>query len=156
MRLWRLTRAAHVALDGRGAVLHGGRYSPPGVPVVSLASEAGLAVLVALRYLPENRADWPRDAVLGWTQAQAMPERAPGGHGEAGDEEAIRRCVATWLAERRSLLLAIASRVLPEADVILLNPLHPDAAGVRPLTTRPFDFAACLHRPPMLGRYVGG
>ena len=53
MKLWRLTRAPFVALDGQGAVLNGARYAPPGVPVVSLASEAGLAVLVALRYLPK-------------------------------------------------------------------------------------------------------
>jgi hypothetical protein len=76
VRLWRLTRAAHVALDGAGALAHGGRYSPVGVPVVSLASEAGLAVLVALRYLPQDRAQWPRDAVLGWTEADATPNRA--------------------------------------------------------------------------------
>ena len=51
MRLWRLTRADRTALDGAG-LKHGGRYSPPGTPVVNFASEAGLAVLVALRYLP--------------------------------------------------------------------------------------------------------
>jgi len=132
MRLWRLTRIEHVALDGAGAALHGGRYLPDGAPVVSLASEAGLAVLIALRYVPEGRADWPQDMVLGWTDVAAVPERAPD-----GDEAQVR-----------------ASRVLPEADVILLNPLHPAAAGVQPLTTRPFDFAQCLHRPPMLDRYA--
>ena len=52
MRLWRLTRTGHTALDGAGAMKQGGRYSPPGMPVVNFASEAGLAVLVALRYLP--------------------------------------------------------------------------------------------------------
>ena len=151
MRLWRLTRIEHVALDGAGAALHGGRYSPDGAPVVSLASEAGLAVLIALRYLPEDRAAWPKDHVLGWTDVSAIPERAP-----EGDEAQVRHFVADWLAARRSLLAAIPSRVLPEADVVLLNPLHPAAAGVQPLTTRPFDFAQCLHRPPMLDRYVGG
>ena len=54
MKLWRLTRAPFVALDGKGAELHGARYAPPRVPVVSLASEAGLAVLVALRYQPRD------------------------------------------------------------------------------------------------------
>ena len=36
-----------------------------------------------------------------------------------------------------------------------MNPLHPDAARVRPLVTRPFSFAECLHTPPMLARYSG-
>ena len=149
MKLWRLTRAPFVALDGEGGRLHGGRYSPPGGPVVALASEPGLAVLVALRYLPEDAADWPQDHVLGWTETDALPERVP----ETGDA-AITDWVGRWLAERRSLLAAVRSKVLPEADVILFNPLHPAAAAVPPLVTRPFDFAECLHRPPMRDRFA--
>ena len=33
--------------------------------------------------------------------------------------------------------------------------LFEDAARVRPLVTRPFSFAECLHTPPMLLRYSG-
>jgi RES domain-containing protein len=145
IRLWRLTRADQTVLDGTGALKHGGRYSPPGAPVVNFASEAGLAVLVALRYEPDPAADY----VLGWTEVDAVPERAPDG------EEAVRAWVAEWLDERRSLLAAVRSQVLPEADVVLMNPLHPDAARVPPLVTRPFSFAECLHTPPMLARYSG-
>jgi hypothetical protein len=131
--------------------MHGGRYSPPSVPVVNFASEAGLAVLVALRYLPRDPADAPDDYVLGWTEIDATPERVP----EAGSDEAIRDWVTGWLDERRSLLVAVRSQVLPEADVVLMNPLHPDATGVPPLVTRPFNFAECLHAPPMQARYSG-
>ncbi len=148
MKLWRLTRAPFVALDGKGAELHGARYAPPGHPVVSLASEPGLAVLVALRYQPNDLSTAPNDFVLGWTEADAIPERVPD-----PDEGAIRTYVGEWLETKRSLLAAIRSRVLPEADVIYLNPGHPDAASVPPLTTRPFSFEECLHRPPMLDRY---
>ena len=149
MRLWRLTRAGETALDGAGTSKHGGRYSPPGAPVVNFASEAGLAVLVAVRYLPGDPADAPDDFVLGWTEVDAIPERVP----DADGEDAIRDWVTDWLEERRSLLAAVRSQVLPEADVVLMNPLHPGAAGVRPLVTRPFIFAECLHAPPMLERY---
>ncbi|MFZ9395452.1 MAG: RES family NAD+ phosphorylase [Erythrobacter sp.] len=151
MKLWRLTRAPFVALDGKGAELHGARYAPPGHPVVSLASEAGLAVLVALRYQPADLAEAPADMVLGWTEVDAEPERVPD-----PDEATIHRHIGEWLAARRSLLAAIRSRVLPEADVIYLNPRHPDAARVPALTTRPFSFAECLHRPPMLDRFRAG
>jgi hypothetical protein len=147
-RLWRLTRTGQTALDGAGTLKHGGRYSPPGAPVVNFASEAGLAVLVALRYLPGNPADAPEDYVLGWTQIDSVPEGAPD-----ADDDAIRYWVTDWLQERRSLLAAVRSRVLPEADVVLMNALHPDADLVRPLVTRPFSFAECLHTPPMLARY---
>ena len=148
MKLWRLTRAPFVTLDGAGAVLKGSRYAPEGEPVVSLASEAALAVLITLRYLPRDLDGIADDYVLGWTEADAVPERIP-----FGTDEAIRGWTGGWLAERRSLLAAVASKVLPEGDVVLLNPRHPDAAAVAPLLARPFDFAECLHRPPMLDSY---
>lgn len=150
MRLWRLTRTGHTALDGAGTLKHGGRYSPPGAPVVNFASEAGLAVLVALRYLPGDPADASDDYLLGWTEIDAILERAP----DADGDDAVRAWVTRWLEERRTLLAAVRSQVLPEADVVLMNPLHPDAARVPPLVTRPFSFAECLHTPPMLARYA--
>ena len=151
MKLWRLTRAPFVALDGQGALLNGARYAPDGVPVVSLASEAALAVLIALRYQPRDLVGIPDDYVLGWTKVAAVPERVPDEHGE----DAIRAFVGAWLASRRSLLAALPSRVLPEADVVLLNPAHPAASQVPPLTCRPFSFAECLHTPPMLAQFQG-
>lgn len=145
MKLWRLVRPGHEALDGAGAARHGGRYSPPGVAVVPLASEPGLAVLVALRY---HLRDDPDDYRLGWIELDAKPERT-----YAEDEAEVRRAVADWLARGQSLLMAVRSRVLPEADVVLLNPAHPDAAAIGPLVTRPFHFADCLHEPPMLATF---
>lgn len=150
MKLWRLTRAPYVALDGKGAELNGARYAPAGQPVVSLASEAGLAVLVALRYHLPDLAAAPADLVLGWTEAEAVPERVPD-----PDEDTIRAFIGEWLESRRSLLAAIRSKVLPETDVIYMNPRHPDAAQVPPLVTRRFSFAECLHRPPMLDNFLG-
>lgn len=148
MKLWRLTRAPFVALDGLGAQLYGARYAPPGHVVASLASEAALAVLIALRYQPADLQGIADDFVLGWTEVDAIPERAPD-----FDEASTRDFIGEWLGSRRSLLAAIRSKVLPEADVIYLNPRHPAAAHVPPLVMRPFDFAQCLHRPPMLDHY---
>ncbi|ALE16934.1 hypothetical protein AMC99_01643 [Altererythrobacter epoxidivorans] len=148
MKLWRLTRAPFVALDGKGAELHGARYAPPATPIVSFASEAGLAVLVALRYRMADGEDAPADYVLGWTEIDAKPIRMPD-----ADEAETLGAVEKWLAKKTSLLAAIRSRVLPECDVIYMNPRHPDAARVPPLTTRPFDFDECLHRPPMFDKY---
>ena len=150
MKLWCLTRAPFVALDGEGALLNGARYAPPGVPVVSLASEAGLAVLITLRYQPHDLVGVPDDFVLGWTEVDAVPERVPDEHGE----DNIRTFVGAWLTSQRSLLAALPSRVLPEGDVVLLNPAHPAAAQVPPLTCRAFSFAECLHTPPMLARFA--
>ena len=87
--------------------------------------------------------------MLGWTEVDATPERVPDEHGE----QASRAFVTRWLEERRFLLAAVRSKVLPEADVVMMNPAHPDAARVPPLVTRPFSFAECLHTPPMSARY---
>jgi hypothetical protein len=103
---------------------------------------------VALRYLPGGPAEAPDDYVLGWTEIDAIPKRVL----DAEGDDAIRDWVANWLEQRRSLLAAVRSQVLPEADVVLMNPLHPAAARVPSLVTRPFSFAECLHTPPMLAR----
>lgn len=149
MKLWRLARPGQLALDGEGARLHGGRYSSPGMPVVALASEAGLAVLVTLRYAMHEQ-DWMQaDYCLGWTRVEASPERVNAGM----SREETTQWVDDWLASRRSLLATIRSAVLPEADVVFLNPLHNDAAAVPPLETRPFRFGECLHPPPALDQF---
>jgi len=103
-----------------------------------------LRIVILTGYEPDPAADY----VLGWTEVDTTPERVP-----ADGDDAIRALVSDWLAERRSLLAAVRSQVLPEADVVLLNPLHPDAVHVAPLVTRPFSFADCLHTPPMLARF---
>ena len=144
MKLWRLTRAPYLALDGSGPQKHGARWTSPGRPVVNFASEPGLAVLVVLRYLPRDLAGIDDDYLLGWTEIDAVPERLP----FVEDQAAKRRIGDDWLASGRSLLAAVKSAVLPEADVVMLNPAHPDAARVPPLVTRPFDFRATLSLPP--------
>jgi RES domain-containing protein len=143
IRLWRLTRAAHAALDGSGPAAHGGRWTSPGLPVVNFASEPGLSVLVVLRYLPPDLAGVADDYLLGWTDVDAVPERIA----YTPDPIAKRAAGDDWLRSKRSLLAAVTSAVLPEADVIMMNPLHPDAAQIKPLTTRPFSFADCLALP---------
>ncbi len=152
MRLWRLTRPEYVALDGAGAAKSGGRYSSPGVPLVNFASEPGLAVLVALRYVQSTPAFSEDDFILGWTTIDCDVERVP----DELSGEAKVAFVDAWAKQRRSLAVAVQSAVLPEADIILMNPLHADAAAVAPLSTRPFRFSECLHRPPMLERYAAG
>lgn len=149
MKLWRITRSVHTAIDGAGALAHGARYSPPGLPVVHFASEAALAVLIALRYQPQDPAEAATDLVLGWIETDAVPERVPSGL----TEPEIHAWVTEWLTKGRSLLAAVTSRVLPEGSVVLFNPRHPAAAQVEPLTVRPFSFAECLHTPPMRAVY---
>src|SRR5947209_5480113 len=98
MKLWRLTRAPFAALDGEGALRNGSRYAPPGRRVVSLASEAGIAVLIVLRYLPRDLHAIADDYVLGWTEVDSSPIRIP----DDQAEEAIRGSVGAWLDAQSS------------------------------------------------------
>ena len=145
MKLWRLTRAPFVALDGKGPETWGARWVSPGRPVVNFASEPGLAVLVVLRYLPSDLSGIEQDYQLGWTEIDAVPERLP----FVDDPHEKRKLGDGWLQSKRSLLAAVQSAVLPETDVVMMNPAHPDFASVAPLTTRPFRFEDCLHLPEL-------
>jgi len=129
--------------------MFGGRYSSAGRPIVSFASEAGLAVLVALRYLQTDPERNAADYVLGWTEMTERPSRVPAGF----SDDRIKDFVDNWAASQHSLFMAVPSAVLPEADIILMNASHPEAKDVPALTSRPFSFQQCLHRPPMLDLY---
>jgi RES domain-containing protein len=144
--LWRLTREPYVALDGSGPQKNGARWTSPGRPVINFASEAGLAVLVVMRYLPNNPRDFAgidTDYVLGWTDVDAEPEHLP----FVTDPDKKRKVGDDWLTSGRTLLASVQSAVLPEAQVVMMNPAHPDFASVAPLTTRPFRFQDCLNLP---------
>jgi hypothetical protein len=111
--------------------------------VVNFASEPGLAVLVVLRYLPRDLVGIDQDYVFGWTESEAIPERLA-----YDPDPAIKRARGDdWLRSGRSLFAAVTSAVLPEADVIMMNPAHPDAAALPPLKIRPFRFEDCLALP---------
>ncbi len=143
MKLWRLSRSPFAALDGSGPERHGARWTSPGLPVVNFASEAGLAVLVVLRYLPPGLVGVDEDYQLGWTHSDFVPERL-----DYDPDPVIKRARGDdWLCSGRSLFASVMSAVLPETSVIMMNPRHPDAATVPPLTLRRFSFADCLRLP---------
>ena len=143
MKLWRLIRAPYVALDGSGPALHGARWTSPGLSVVNFASEPGLAVLIVLRYLPRDLNDIDGDYLLGWTETSQTPERLA----YDLDPQVKRQRGDDWLRSGRSLFARVTSAVLPEADILMMNPAHPQAAAIPPLRCRPFVFDDCLALP---------
>jgi RES domain-containing protein len=143
MKLWRLTHSKYLALDGSGPAQHGARWTSPGLPAVNFASEPGLAVLVVLRYLLPDLAGVEDDYLLGWTETNETPERIA----YDPDPDIKRQRGDDWLRSGRSLFAAVTSAVLPEADIIMMNPAHPAAAHIAPLSTRCFSFSDCLALP---------
>ncbi len=145
MKLWRLTRAPYLALDGSGPEKHGARWTSPGQRIVNFASEPGLAVLVVMRYLPRDLQGVDEDYVLGWTETALQPQRLP----YTSDANEKRALGDSWIAQGEHLFAAVQSAVLPEADIIMMNCAHPLASTIAPLVTRPFSFAQTMALPPL-------
>ena len=139
--VWHLASGRHAPLTGEGARLVGGRWNSAGRPLVYASESLALCLAECLVHItgplprdyvafqlavPEDgietlnatvlKADWRAD--LGYTRA-------------IGDQ---------WLAQERSLVLAVPSAVLPESTNMLLNPLHPGAGEVQIVDRQPFRF----------------
>jgi RES domain-containing protein len=147
MRAWRIASDTpdYVAddLSGAGAKLTGGRWNRPGLAVLYCADTPSLACLETLVHLgagglPLNRylvaIDVP-DPVWGAREAQTVTSLAIGWDAypagkvsiDFGDE---------WLKSNRTAVMTVPSAIVPEDAVILINPLHPDAAGIVGSKTR--------------------
>ena len=133
---YRLVKARHAdtAFDGEGARRFGGRWNSKGQPAVYVASSESLAVLEVLVHLG-RREPLPRYALFQvWIPAEtivhlddnALPPNwrdpiPPAATAEIGD---------AWLANGKSLALAVPSVVVPREVNYMLNPAHPGFAEV--------------------------
>ena len=145
MKLWRVTRAPHQALDGEGARLYGGRWSSPGGAMVYAASSLALAALEYLVHVDKEDApsdlvalqiEVPDDLAVETRDAEALPE------GWANDVPSPE-CAGVgdaWLAAGNTVVLRLPSALVPEEQNALINPAHPGAARIRVVSARPFSF----------------
>lgn len=127
MILWRISE--HAALDGAGGLVVAGRWHSRGRLIVYAAESSALAMLEVLVHLEVERPppafqllriDAPdRIAVETWSGDDVLP-----------DLDETRSWGDAWLAAGRTALARVPSAVAPGARNILLNPLHPDAAGI--------------------------
>ena len=133
MRAGRIAARRFATLDGRGAELHGGRWSSPGRPLVHAASTLSLAMLEMRARLPtgEVPADYAAIALDVPDRPppdEVAPESLPGW--DAPDQLASRACGDAWLAEGRSLALLVPALAVPQERNVLLSPRHPAMAGI--------------------------
>lgn len=147
MVVWRITRLSHLALDGEGARLHGGRWNSEGHAVIYTSRSLSLAALEYLVHVDPLLA--PSDLVAmeieleedpslgaGVEPAEFPPGEwraypAPEWQAELGD---------LWLADGTFLWFSVPSAIVPEEHNVLANPAHAGMAAVRVLSTRPFSF----------------
>ena len=145
LRVYRVCRAIHSALDGIGAKKAGGRWNSPGYAVVYMAQSISLAVLENLVHL--SKQDFPRGYVM---IAAEIPD-----HATIFSEEEIRKhgprirsavLGDRWIHSGASLVLKVRSKVVPHEHNYLLNPQHPKFAEITVLPAVPFKFDARLFR----------
>jgi RES domain-containing protein len=141
---FRLTKARYsdTAFSGEGARLYGGRWSPPGLPVVYLADSLPLAVLEVLVHLERQsvldsyayfEVAFADDLLLVLDDSD-LPEDW------RSDPEPLSPAEigAAWVREQASLLLRVPSAVVPVNHIFLLNPHHPAMAELE--IAGPFPF----------------
>jgi len=143
VRVWRLARRAHAALDGEGARLQGGRWNSPGRPLVYSSSHLSLAALEALVHfdvdeVPEDLRAFAIDIPDKLAREQVSPDKLPTGW--TRQEFATRALGDEWLAAVRTPMLVVPSAVIPEETNVLVNPAHPATRGVVVVTSRRFVY----------------
>lgn len=143
MRVWRLARRAHAALDGEGARRYGGRWNSPGLPLVYSSSHLSLAALEALVHfdvdeVPGDLRAFAIEIPDALAQEQVSPDKLP--IGWTRQEFATRAFGDEWLAAARTPVLVVPSAIIPEETNVMVNPAHPATRGVVVVASRRFVY----------------
>jgi RES domain-containing protein len=135
--VYRLCKAAHIALDGEGARLWGGRWNSAGRPMVYTAATPSLAVLEVLVHLDLPAELLPDDLRLLTIE---VPDDAPLQQLDV-DPADDAACVAqgdAFLDAGNVLSLRVRSVVVPQEWNLLLNVRHADMDKVKITANAPF------------------
>lgn len=134
-------------LSGAGAAKNPGRWNDPGQRVLYAAPTIAMAVLeTAARIddagLPLNRylieitmpeAIWAAREILDTRTLDVTWAAIPAGRGSVKHGSA-------WIKSSRSALLVVPSVIVPEEPVVVINAIHPDAAGLKARVVRRFEY----------------
>lgn len=148
---WRLTKTKHVgtAFDGMGASAAGGRWNSCGTAVVYCSATLSLAALEVLVHLnARTRLSFSalavdfEDSAIEVLDLAGLPSTWR--DNPAGLE--TRRRGDQWVAEYRSLILAVPSAIVPTELNYLINPAHPDFKQLKVGAPQSFAFDPRLLR----------
>ena len=137
-------------LAGTGAKSSGGRWNRKGTAMVYTSGSAALACLETLVHLATNplplnrylvRVEIPHAAFMARLRLDDLvaAERQVGWDAEPAGKVSLDLGTA-WVEGMRSAVLEVPSVVLAEESNFLINPQHPDAAGIRAVKLRRFEY----------------
>lgn len=143
---FRITRKEFAASlwSGYGAREFGGRWNSKGVAVIYTAENRSLAAMEQLVHLVKPR------ILKGYVIAsisfdehqltRLSPAGLPAGWNRPVALPALKKYGDNWIAAARHLVLAVPSVVIPGEWNYLINPAHPDFAGVKKSPPRRFGY----------------
>jgi len=139
--VWRLCRAEHVALDGEGAFLFGGRWNSPGTRLVYTSRHLSLAILEILVHTgPVNLPDGLVKLEISIPEDIRREARAASDLPVRWGQDTTRNTQSVgdrWVAVARSAALQLPSAIVPEEENVLINPRHADAGRIAVLSQSP-------------------
>ena len=142
---WRICapRYASTAYSGEGARIHGGRWNSKGRAVVYSSESLSLAVLEQLVHV-EDPGVLDAFVVVSATVDEARievlsPASLPDNWRAYPAPPSLRAFGDTWLSEGRSLALRVPSVTVRGQYNYLINPPHPDFAGIEVSNPEPLD-----------------
>ena len=130
---YRIGDARFPLFDGRGAMLEGGRWNSPGLPVIYASLSQSCAMLEILVHtnigkvpkhhklimieIPDRMTveTVTQQVLLGWDHHNQRASRA------FGDE---------WINSRRSVALIVPSVIATHDQNLVINPLHPEFSDI--------------------------
>lgn len=143
MTVYRLVKARHArdAVSGEGALLYGGRWNPPGYPVVYAAESRALAVLETFVHLTLEARDL-RFMLYEITLPKDVKPRQVESAIRSGSRSlhATQEAGRAWLNEGKSLALAAPSVIVPREANVVLNVRHPQFSRIRVSKPEVFSF----------------
>jgi RES domain-containing protein len=143
MILYRITKCMYTDLSGLGAKLYGGRWNSEGRPMVYLTSSRSLGMLEALAHfsptnLPTDYCMMTIDVPENFTEL--VIKSLPKNWHEYPEQNSTKQIGNGFLQDKKYLLLRVPSAIVPDEYNYLLNPLHPEAASVKIISSQPFHF----------------
>lgn len=152
MRVWRITKAK-LALDTSCTLTkkYGGRWNPIGHAAFYAGTTVELCALESFVHLT-GRGQPPLALVaIDLPETSALAVRPPSTELPA-DWAALPVAAASqefgkaWLTSLNQLLMLVPSAIVPEATNCVINPAHPEFAGIRLSIVRPFTFDARMFK----------
>jgi RES domain-containing protein len=137
IQAWRIVhkRFAENAFSGEGPYLYGGRWNSPGHRVVYVSQSISLATLEVLvnGLKPEQIHDYIFFSIMiPVKQIQKIEkESLPDDWNNDPVPHSTQAVGDKWFAKRKSLALQVPSAVVVQEYNFLLNPLHPEFAGLK-------------------------